>query len=93
VQNATQAFKVAVYSYTPAWIAGVLHVLPMLGTLVLLAGLYGLYLLYLGLPPLMKCPKDKAVAYAAVIIVCAIVMSVVIGALGGLIGGGGVRPV
>src|SRR5258706_10461137 len=29
-QNSAQALKVAIYSYTPAWIAGVLHVLPML---------------------------------------------------------------
>jgi hypothetical protein len=92
-KNAAQALKVAAYSYTPAWIAGVLLVLPMLSTLVLLAGLYGLYLLYLGLPPLMKCPRDKALTYAAVIIVCAIVMAMVMGAVGGLIGAGVVRPV
>src|SRR5262245_42177215 len=30
-QNKTQALKVVVYSYTPAWIAGVLSVLPALG--------------------------------------------------------------
>src|SRR4029077_17776534 len=55
-KNSAQALKVAISSYTPAWIAGVLHVLPMLSTVVLLlAGLYSLYLLYLGLPPLMKC--------------------------------------
>ena len=32
-KNSTQALKVAVYSYTPAWIAGVLHILPLLGML------------------------------------------------------------
>ena len=80
-KNSTQALKVAVYSYTPAWVAGVLHILPVLGLLALLAGLYGLYLLYLGLPRLMKCPQEKAVGYTAVVVVCAIVLSVIVGAV------------
>lgn len=84
-----QALKVAVYSYTPAWIAGVLHVLPLLGLLAALAGLYGLYLLYLGLPRLMKCPQEKAVGYTAVVVVCAIVLSVVVGVVGTAIMGAG----
>jgi hypothetical protein len=49
-QNSTQALKVAVYSYTPAWIAGVLQIIPLLGILAIFGALYGLYLLYLGLP-------------------------------------------
>ncbi|MBN2574897.1 MAG: YIP1 family protein [Deltaproteobacteria bacterium] len=77
-KNGTQALKLAVYSYTPAWIAGVLQILPVLGVLALLAGLYGLYLLYLGLPRLMKCPQEKAIGYTAVVVVCAIVLSVII---------------
>jgi hypothetical protein len=86
-KNSDQALKVAVYSYTPAWVAGVLLVLPILSSVfMLLAGLYGLYLLYLGLPRLMKCPPDKAVAYTAVVIVCAVVLAVVVGAVGGMIG-------
>jgi Yip1-like protein len=88
-QNFTQALKVAVYSYTPAWLAGALHVLPLLGALVLLAALYGLYLLYLGLPRLMKCPQDKAAAYTAVVVVCAIVISIVTGMIGVAVAGAG----
>jgi Yip1 domain len=88
-KNSAQALKVAVYSYTPAWVAGVLHILPALGALSLLAALYGLYLLYLGLPRLMKCPPEKAVGYTAVVVVCAIVLTIVIGAIGGLITGAG----
>jgi uncharacterized membrane protein len=78
VQNSTQAMKLAVYSYTPAWIAGVLHIFPLLGIFAIFAAFYGLYLLYLGLPKLMRNPEDKTAAYTAVIIVCAIVLSVVI---------------
>lgn len=86
-KSSAQALKVAVYSYTPAWVAGIFHILPALGILVGLAGLYGLYLLYLGLPRLMKCPQEKAVGYTAVVVVCAIVLTIVIGAIGGLVAG------
>ena len=87
-KDSTQAFKVAVYSYTPGLVAGVLQVLPMLGALVaLVAGLYGLYLLYLGLPVLMKSPQDKTLVYAAVVVVCSIVVMMVVGLVIGLFGG------
>jgi hypothetical protein len=80
--------KVAVYSYTPAWIAGALQILPMLSLLAVIGALYGLYLLYLGLPRLMKCPQEKAVGYTVIVVVCAIVITMVVGAIGGLIAGG-----
>src|SRR5262249_50766120 len=88
-QNSSQALKVALYAYTPAWIAGVLHVLPLLGALGLIAALYGLYLLYLGLPRVMKCPEDKALAYTAVVVVCAIVLAVVTTAVTAAVAGAG----
>lgn len=78
-KNRVQAFKVAVYSYTASWVAGILGLVPALGVLMLLAGLYGCYLLYLGLPRVMKAPADKAPGYAIVTIVVAIVISIVIG--------------
>jgi hypothetical protein len=86
-QNSTQALKVAVYSYTPAWIAGVLNIVPLLGILAIFAAFYGLYLLYLGLPRLMKCPDDKAMPYTAVVVVCAIVLSLVLGAVTATVAG------
>jgi hypothetical protein len=88
-QNQTQALKLAVYSYTPAWIAGVLRIVPLLGIFAIFAAFYGLYLLYLGLPRLMKNPQDKSVAYTAVVVVCAIALSVVITLVGGTIAGVG----
>jgi Yip1 domain len=88
-QNSAQALKLAVYSYTPAWVAGVLQILPLLGIFAIFAAFYGLYLLYLGIPRLMKCPEDKAVAYTAVVVVCAIVMSAIIAVMGGTIVGAG----
>ena len=88
-KNSIQALKVAVYSYTPAWIAGVLQIVPLLGILGIFAALYGLYLLYLGLPQLMHSPQEKAIPYTVVVVVCAIVLSVVITAVGGLLVGAG----
>jgi hypothetical protein len=88
-KNSAQAFKVAVYSYTPAWVAGVLQILPSLTVLIVLAALWALYLLYLGLPRLMKCPQDKAMGYTVVVVLCAIVMMVVISTVTVAIGGAG----
>jgi hypothetical protein len=77
-KNINQAFKVATYSYTPGWIAGIFWIIPSLSPLGIL-GLYGLYLLYLGLPVLMKSPKERSLGYTIAVIVAAIVIFVVIG--------------
>ncbi|HEY3694960.1 Yip1 family protein [Phenylobacterium sp.] len=84
-RNPVQAVKVAAYSYTPSYVAGVLLLLPALGPLTLLAAIYGLYLLYLGLPRLMKTPEDKALPYAALTIVAAIVVGLIIAAVTGAV--------
>src|SRR4051812_13476274 len=39
-KDRVQALKVAAYSYTAAWVAGVVTIVPMLGLLVLLAMIY-----------------------------------------------------
>jgi hypothetical protein len=80
-KNQRQALKVAAYSYTPAWLAGILGVMPVLSLLGVVAALYALYLLYLGLPILMKSPKDRAVGYTVVVVLCAIVLGVIFGAI------------
>lgn len=77
-KDSLRALKVTAYSYTAAWVAGVLHLLPTLGLLVILAALYGLYTLYLGLPVMMRCPKDKALGYTVVTVICVIVISAII---------------
>ena len=79
-KNFESALKVTVYSYTPSWLAGVFLLIPGLRFLAIL-GLYGLYLLYLGLPPLMKTPPEKAILYTIVIVICAIVVALVLGAI------------
>jgi hypothetical protein len=74
-KNMAQATKVAVYSYTSAWVAGIATIVPILGALIALIGaLYGLYILYLGLPRLMKNPEDKSIGYTVVVVIVAIVL-------------------
>ena len=80
-KNFNNALKLVVYSYTAAWLGGVFSLIPALSILGLLCGLYSLYLLYLGIPVLMKSPDDKSLIYTVVAVVCAIVVSIVIGAI------------
>jgi Yip1 domain len=77
-KNLTQAFKVAAYSYTAGWVAGIFVIIPALSILGIL-GLYGLYLLYLGLPVLMKSPQEKSMGYTIAVIVAAIIIFLIIG--------------
>jgi hypothetical protein len=80
-KNQPNALKLAVYSMTPKWLAGIFSLIPGFSVLGFLLGLYRLYLLWVGLPPLMKSPEGKSVGYAAVIVVCGIVISFVISAI------------
>jgi hypothetical protein len=92
-KNRIQALKVAAYAYTPAWVAGVFQIVPVLGILALLASLYGLYLLYLGLPVLMKSPREKAAGYTALVVISAIIVSVIMGLVMSVIGLAGRPPI
>jgi hypothetical protein len=74
------ALKLAVYSYTPAWLAGIFLLVPGLSFLTIL-GLYGSYLLWTGLPPLMHAPPEKALPYAAAVVGCALVLAVMLGVM------------
>lgn len=80
-KNFLSAFKLIAFCMTPGMLAGVFSILPSLAILGLLASLYGVYVLYLGVPTLMKVPKEKAVAYTAVLVVCVVVASIVIGVI------------
>jgi len=80
-KNMINAMKVAVYSWTPSWIAGILMIIPALAPIAMLLSLYSLYLFYLGLPVLMDTPKDKAMGYCIVTIVVSIVVFILIGVI------------
>lgn len=80
-KDIVKAFKVAAYASTAAWVVGVFYLIPFLAILGIVGALYTLYLLYLGLPVLMKTPADKAVVYTVAIIVAAIVIYFIVGAI------------
>jgi hypothetical protein len=77
-----QALKVSAYSNTASWVAGIFLLIPGVRVLTIL-GLYGLYLLYLGLPILMKSPREKTAAYTGLVAVAAIVLFLLVGLLAG----------
>lgn len=81
-RSRTQAFKVAAYSGTAAWVAGVFLLLPSSagGVLAAVGSLYSLYLLYLGLPKLMRSAPALTLNYFALTLLAAFIMAMVIGA-------------
>jgi hypothetical protein len=78
-KNMVAAMKVTVFSFTPAWIAGIIGIIPILSVLAILASLYSLYLF------LMETPKEKQLGYFAVVIVVTIIVWVLIGVFAGLV--------
>jgi hypothetical protein len=79
VRNLTNAMKLAVYSMTPVWLAGIFYIIPGLGILVLLAGLYGLFLLYEGFEtPLMDTPKDRVLGFLVISIIVIAALLIVV---------------
>jgi hypothetical protein len=78
-KSSIQSTKVAAYSMTAAWVAGITALIPQVAWLGVLAGAgYSIYLLSLGLPLLMKVAADKAAAYTVAVAVAGIVLWLVI---------------
>jgi hypothetical protein len=78
-KNKGQAMKVAIYSFTPAWVAGILSIIPSLGVLALFAFGYGIYLMHLGLGQLMKPPKEQAATYTVAAVLCGVGLLIIAG--------------
>ena len=91
VKNQVAALKVVAYGLTASAVASLLLLVPsgLLMLLMFLAACYGVYVFAIGLPVLMKCPKEKAAAYTAVVFVVVIVAWVVIAAVWGALFGFG----
>jgi hypothetical protein len=84
-----QALKLVAYAYTPAWLAAVIGILPVIGLLAtLIGGLYAIYLFYLGLPVMMKTPSDKVIPYMAISAIVIIVLSFIAMMITGAVIGG-----
>jgi hypothetical protein len=92
-QSPVNAYKLAVYSSTPMFVAGILNILPALGILVFLLSLYSFYLLYIGMPIMMETPKDKLVGYYVVTLIIMIVIYFVVGAISSAVMAAMWRPI
>ncbi len=77
-KNNVNALKVIAYSLTASWVAAIIAIIPFFSIIAFLGFLYSLYLLYIGLPYLMECPAEKALAYTISVAVVIIVVSIVI---------------
>jgi hypothetical protein len=73
-----RATRLAAYIFTPAFLIGILDIIPPIAFLTVLGVLYGLYILYLGVPILMNTPKDKVLTYVIGVIVATIVVYIII---------------
>jgi len=89
-RSRTQAFKLAAYSGTAGWIAGVFALVPGVGGLFgLLGGLYSLYLFYLGLPKLMRSDPEQTLSYFGLCLLVVIGLAILVGSLSSCFGGWG----
>jgi Yip1 domain len=77
-RNMASAVKIATYSSTAFWIAGIVLLIPRIAVLMLLGAAYSIYLLWLGLPPLMRVREARASAYAAIVVVVMFVIAIVV---------------
>ncbi len=80
-KNMVQSMKVAVYAYTATWVGGIFYIFPVLSFLVMLASIYSLILMYMGLKRVKDVPQDKMLGYFITVIIVAIVVYFVIGAI------------
>ncbi|MBX6375583.1 MAG: YIP1 family protein [Acetobacteraceae bacterium] len=76
------AMKLVAYAATASWVFGAAVIIPLIGWIVALFGsLYSLYTFYLGTTPVVRVPENQAVVYTAAVIVVAIVVNIIIGAV------------
>ena len=80
-QNMGGALKLIAYGATAGMLGGVFSIIPALSMLGVLGGLYSIYLIYLGVPVVMKVPKERATGYTVVLILCGVVAALVMGAV------------
>lgn len=80
-KNFVASLKVALFSYTAAWVAGIFYLIPALSILAMIGGLYSLYLLYIGIKEVKNPPAEKAMGYFVTVIIVQIVIGFLIGFL------------
>ncbi len=84
VADPVGAMKLAVYTPTAVWVAGIFSLLPPLSFLGIL-GLYSIYILYVGVPIVARVPQEKAVPFILVLALIGIVVNILVGVLIGML--------
>ncbi len=80
-RNRVQALKVAAYGSTPYWLASAFALFPRIEPLAMLVGLYSIWLFAMGLPPVIKAPRDKTAAYTLLASIAATLLVLIITAI------------
>jgi hypothetical protein len=80
-RNRVQALKVAAYGSTPYWLASGFALFPRIEPLAMLVGLYSIRLFAVGLPPVIKAPRDKTAAYTLLTSIAATLLVLIITAI------------
>jgi Yip1 domain len=80
-KDLTASMKVAVYASTASWVGGLFSLIPFLSFVSFVAGIYTLVLMYFGLKIIKDVPEDKMVGYFITVVVVAIVVYMIIGAI------------
>ncbi len=68
------SMKVAVFSYTASWIAGIFMIFPVISWIAVVGSIYSLVLLYMGLRSVKDVPQEKLTGYFIVILVVSVVI-------------------
>jgi Yip1 domain len=80
-KDSGRALQLVAYSYTPSLVGGIFALIPAISWLGSLFALYGLYLCYVGIPHMMKTPKDKVAVYFIVSLIVIVVVYWIIAAI------------
>jgi hypothetical protein len=73
VKDRAAAFRIAAYSSTAGWLAGVVHLVPAIESLALIGQIYTLVLLYFGVKILLQ-PRGRTTGYVALVVVSYVVL-------------------
>lgn len=79
------AYKLIVFSFLPYLAAGIIYLIPSLGTLVALMGLYCLFIFYLGIPVIMETPEERVLPFSIVSILVVLIIYFIISVITGTI--------
>lgn len=75
------SMKIVVFAYTAAWVGGIFNLIPALSILGAIANIYSFVLLYKGLQIVKEVPQNKMLGYFVAVIIAAIIVYGITGAI------------